>query len=68
MIDVTKQVKQFVRKQDMDLVGIASTARLRDLTPAGYNHPEDLLRSLTEEQPDIAAGAWFLTLDPIAYE
>lgn len=43
MVDVTKKVKQFVREQGLDLVGIASTARLDELTPAGYNRPKDLL-------------------------
>lgn len=41
--DITKDVKQYVLDQGMDLVGIASTAELDELTPEGYNRPKDLL-------------------------
>lgn len=39
----TKKVKQYVLKQGLDLVGIASTEALDELTPKGYNRPKDLL-------------------------
>ena len=39
----TKKVKQYVLDQGLDLVGIAATAKLDELTPAGYNRPKDLL-------------------------
>jgi epoxyqueuosine reductase QueG len=43
MEKLTKEVKQFVLDQGMDLVGIASADRLNELTPEGYNHPKDIL-------------------------
>ena len=43
MEDLTKEVKQFVLDQGMDLVGIASADRLNELTPEGYNRPKDIL-------------------------
>lgn len=39
----TQEVKQFVLEQGMDLVGIAATAKIDELTPDGYNRPKDLL-------------------------
>jgi epoxyqueuosine reductase QueG len=42
MVKLTKEVKQFVLDQGMDLVGIASTDRLSELTPDGYNRPNDI--------------------------
>ena len=41
--DLTKDVKHYVLDQEMDLVGIASTSKLDELTPEGYNRPKDLL-------------------------
>jgi epoxyqueuosine reductase len=41
--DFTSDVKQYVLDQGMDLVGIASTSELDELTPEGYNRPKDLL-------------------------
>ena len=43
MDDLTREVKQYVLEQGMDLVGVAATDRLDELTPAGYNRPKDLL-------------------------
>ena len=43
MENLTKEVKQFVLDQGMDLVGIASTDHLNELTPEGYNRPKDIL-------------------------
>jgi epoxyqueuosine reductase len=43
MQNFTREVKSFVLEQGMDLVGIASTAKLDELTPSGYNRPRDLL-------------------------
>ena len=43
MQGLTNEVKQFVLDQGMDLVGIASTDKLDELTPKGYNRPKDLL-------------------------
>ena len=43
MENLTKEVKQFVLDQGMDLVGIASSDRLNELTPEGYNRPKDIL-------------------------
>ncbi len=43
MEKLTKEVKQFVLDQGMDLVGIASADRLNELTPEGYNRPKDIL-------------------------
>ena len=43
MEKLTKEVKQFVLGQGMDLVGIASADRLNELTPEGYNSPKDIL-------------------------
>lgn len=43
MENLTKEVKQFVLDQGLDLVGIASTDGLNELTPKGYNLPKDLL-------------------------
>ena len=43
MENLTKEVKQFVFDQGMDLVGIASTDHLNELTPEGYNRPKDIL-------------------------
>jgi len=43
MENLTKEVKQFVLDQGMDLVGIASTDHLNELTPGGYNRPKDIL-------------------------
>jgi len=41
--NVTEEVKQFALDQGMDLVGIASADRLHELTPEGYNRPQDIL-------------------------
>jgi len=43
MADFTGELKQYVLEQGMDLVGIAATAKIDELTPAGYNRPRDLL-------------------------
>ncbi len=43
MQELTNEVKQFVLDQGMDLVGIASTEQLDELTPKGYHRPQDLL-------------------------
>lgn len=43
MEKITKQVKQFALDQGMDLIGIASTETLDELTPVGYNRPKDLM-------------------------
>lgn len=43
MNNLTQRVKQFVIEQGMDLVGIASTAKMEELTPPGYNRPQELL-------------------------
>lgn len=40
---LTKEIKQFVLDQGIDIVGIASTDRLDELTPEGYNRPRDIL-------------------------
>lgn len=42
MKDFTQQIKEYVIKQGLDLVGIASTASLDELTPGGYNRTQDL--------------------------
>lgn len=43
MEDLTKEIKQCVLDQGMDLVGIASSNRLHEMTPKGYNRPKDLM-------------------------
>ncbi len=43
MQGLTNEVKQFVLDQGIDLVGIASTDKLDELTPKGYHRPKDLL-------------------------
>jgi epoxyqueuosine reductase QueG len=43
MKELTREVKQFVLDQGMDLVGIAPTDRLNELTPSGYNRPKEIL-------------------------
>ncbi len=43
MQDLTNEVEQFVLEQGLDLVGIALTDKLDELTPEGYNRPKDLL-------------------------
>ena len=44
MQGLTNEVKQFVLDLGMDLVGIASTDKLDQLTPKGYYRPKDLLK------------------------
>ena len=43
MQEFTNEVKQFVLDQGMDLVGIAATKQLDELTPKGYHRPKDIL-------------------------
>jgi len=43
MQELTREVKQFVLDQGMDLVGIASTEVIAELTPKGYHRPKDLM-------------------------
>jgi epoxyqueuosine reductase QueG len=43
MENLTKEIKQWVLDQGMDLVGIASSNRLDEMTPKGYNRPKDLM-------------------------
>lgn len=43
MEHLTEEVKHFVLNQGMDLVGVALTSRLSELTPPGYHRPEDIL-------------------------
>jgi epoxyqueuosine reductase len=43
MKDLTGEVKHLVLDQGMDLVGIAPTGRLNELTPKGYNRPNEIL-------------------------
>jgi epoxyqueuosine reductase len=47
MEDLTLEVKQYVLDQGIDLVGIAPTDRLNELTPEGYNRPKDILPECT---------------------
>jgi len=43
MLNLTKEVKQFVLDQGMDLVDITSANRLNELTPEEYSRPKDIL-------------------------
>jgi epoxyqueuosine reductase len=60
MEELTKDLKQFVLDQGMDLVGIASTDRLNELTPEGYNRPVDLLNEC--QSSIVMAMRWCDTL------
>ena len=60
MQELTKEVKQFALDQGMDLVGIAPTDRLNELTPEGYNRPVDLLNEC--QSSVVMAMRWCDTL------
>jgi epoxyqueuosine reductase QueG len=40
---LTREIKQYVLDQGLDLVGVASTDRISAITPEGYHRPSDLL-------------------------
>ena len=56
----TEEIKRFALNQGIDLVGIASTDRLNELTPEGYNRPVELLNEC--QSSIVVAIRWCDTL------